>query len=97
LLLAVGGWTLYFAVGSKRRGQATALAVGLTVALFWLEVLARLWSPLERFRWLNPFSYYDPMRTAAFGEMPPEHPTVLVGIFIVATTAAFIRFRKQDL
>ena len=97
LLLAVGGYTLYFAVGSKRRGRAIALAIGLTVTLFWLQALAQLWSPLERVSWLNPFSYYDPMRAAAFGTTPPEHPTVLLGIFIVATTAAFIRFRKQDL
>jgi hypothetical protein len=31
------------------------------------------------------------------GGAPPEHPIVLLGIFVVATAAALLRFRRQNL
>jgi ABC-2 type transport system permease protein len=97
LLLAIGGYTLFFAAGSTRRGRATALAVGLTVVLFWIDMLARLWSPLEHVQWLSPFHYYDPMGAVIAGGAPPEHPIVLLGIFVIATAAALLRFHRQNL
>jgi ABC-2 type transport system permease protein len=97
LLLAIGGYTLYFASGAARRGRPVALAVGWTVALMWIEILAQLWAPLERVRWISPFHYYDPMGYVVAGGAPLAHTLVLLGVFVVATAAAFDRFRRQDL
>ena len=97
LLLAIGGYTLYFATGASRRGRAVALAVGWTVTLLWIEILAQLWAPLERVRWISPFHYYDPMGYVVAAGAPLYHPAVLLGVFVVATAAAFRRFHRQDL
>jgi ABC-2 type transport system permease protein len=97
LLLAIGGYTLFIAAGSRRRGRAVALTVGLTVAFFWIDMMAGLWSPLERVQWLSPFSYYDPMGAVVASGAPLEHPVVLLGIFALTTGAAFGRFRHQNL
>lgn len=97
LLLAVGGYTILFASGSRRRGPAAARAVALTLALFVLEFLADFWSPAARVRWLSPFHYFKPAATALSGSIPLGSLAVLLAIFVVGSAVALVRFQRQDL
>ncbi len=97
LMLAVGGYTLLLAAGTKRRGAAVAYASGLTIALYLLGFLANLWEPIRMLRVLTPFHYFDPIRAAVIPHTPVRNPAVLLGIFAVGVLAALWRFRRQDL
>jgi ABC-2 type transport system permease protein len=96
LLLAVGSYTLLFATGAKRRGIATAQAVGITMVFYWLDFMGDYWDLLETARRLSPFYYFDPARAATSG-LTLQEILVLAGIAAVALPAAFLNFRRQDL
>ena len=97
LLLAIGGYTLLLAAGARRRGTAAARALGVTIALFWVDVMADLWDPLQYIDWLSPFRYFRPIPSAVVPYTPLENPLALLGIFVVCTALAFYRFQRQDL
>lgn len=96
LLLAVGGITLLSAASARRRGAAVGRAVALILILYWLDFVGPLWDPVETARWISPFAYFDPAGTVASG-VALRDVAVLVGVFGLTTTAAFIEFRRQDL
>jgi ABC-2 type transport system permease protein len=97
LLLAIGGYTLLFGVEARRRGSAAARAVGLTLVLFWLDLVANMWSVIQPLGYLSPFHYFEPIRAAVIPHTPVENPFVLLGIFVLGTLAALFRFQRQDL
>ncbi len=97
LLLAVGGYSLLIAADAQRRGLATARAVGLTLAAFWLDVTADMWEPLRALRWLSPFAYFRPVPAAVIPHTPLENPLVLLAVFTACVAAAFYRFGRRDL
>ncbi len=97
LLLAVGGYALWFAAGAKRRGAAVGRAVGLTLAFYVLEYLADFWEPLDRIRWVSPFHYFKPIEAAVVPHTPLADPIVLGAAFVVLAAAAVVRFGRQDL
>lgn len=96
LLMAVGGYTLLFATDARRRGIATAQAVGITMVFYWLDFMGDYWELLETARLLSPFYYFDPARAARTGLALTEI-LVLGGITVVTLSAAFLNFRRQDL
>jgi ABC-2 type transport system permease protein len=97
LLLAVGGCTLFFAAGARRRGQAIGRAVGLTLAFFVLEFLADFYESLARIRWLSPFHYFKPVPAAVVPHTPVENPVILLVAFAALSALALVRFQRQDL
>ena len=97
LLLGIGGYTLLLACGARRRGSAIVQAVGLTLVLFWIDVLSGLWRPLQAIAWLSPFTYCQPIQAAVNSHLPASHPVVLLTLFILTSAAAFLRFHRQDL
>ena len=97
LLLAVGGYSLLFAAGARRRGPAIGRAVALTLAFYVVEYLADFWDLLDRIRWVSPFHYYKPIAAAVVPDTPLVNPVVLLAAFVVLAAAAHLRFRRQDL
>lgn len=97
LLLAIGGIALLFGSTASRRGAAVARAVGLVLALYWVDATADLWPPLHNVRWLSPFSYHAPISAAVTPYTPPVNPIVLLGVFGISSAAALLRFQRQDL
>ena len=96
LLAAVGCYTLLFATEAKRRGIATAQAVGITLLFYWLDFMGDYWDLLEQARRLSIFSYFDPAAAARSGI--PERDLLVLGLTIVlCTTGAILNFRRQDL
>lgn len=97
LLLSIGGITLAFAAGARRRGQAVARTVGLVAALYVLDLFGSLARWLEAARWLSPFHYFHPIETALGGQTHWTHLAVLVMVFVAGTAAAFTMFDRADL
>lgn len=96
ILMAVGSYTLLFATGAKRRGIATAQAVGITLVFYWLDFMGDYWDLLETARSLSVFYYFDPAQAARDG-IPIASIAVLGGIVLVAIPLAYLNFRSQDL
>lgn len=97
LLLALGSGALFFAAAARRRGQAVARAVGVTLALYVLEILADLWEPFARIRWLSPFHFFKPIAAAIGPGAPLRDPLVLLATAAALCALALVLFKKQDL
>ena len=96
LLQAVGSYTLLFSTGGRRRGIATAQAVGLTLLFYWLDFMGDYWDLLGTARYLSPFFYFDPAQAAQTG-LAMGDAWVLLGISLILVPAAFLNFQRQDL
>ena len=97
LMAAIGGYTLLLSSAAQRRGQAVARAVGLTLALFFVEVIADQWEPMARLRWISPFHYFDPIQAAAGSGLEVFQVMVLLVIFVASSFSAIWIFRRRDL
>jgi len=95
LLQAVGSYTLLFSTGGRRRGIATAQAVGLTLLFYWLDFMGDYWDLLGTARYLSPFFYFDPAQAAQTG-LAMGDAWVLLGISLILVPAAFLNFQRQD-
>jgi len=96
LLMAVGAYVLFISTAAKRRGNAIAQAVGITLLFYWLDFMGDYWDLLETVRLLSPFHFFDPAVASSSG-IPLRNAAVLVGILTVATVGAFANFERQDL
>jgi len=94
-LLSFGGVALLAATNASRRGTAVAWVVGLILVCFVVEAFSSLYTPLEYVRWLSPFHYFQPVRSALSGTSILD-PLLLVGVFALTTTGAFVRFARRD-
>lgn len=97
LLLAWGGVTLVFASGSPRRGPVAARVVGIALALYVVELLADLWQPFERIRWVSPFHYFKPVPAALSTGLRAADAAVLLGVCAAGIAVALFRIRRADL
>lgn len=96
VLLSIGACGVLLASQSRRRGQAAAVLVGLTLVCYWLDFMGDYWDALETVRLLSPFHYFEPALAASSG-IPGRHVLILVSIAVVCTVGAFLNFRRQDL
>lgn len=97
LLLAIGGYTLFFATGARRRGTAVSQSVAFTLLFYWMDFMGDYWEPLEYARKASPFFYFDPAR-ASFGTgLSGGDVAVLGSIALVMILLSFFNFQRQDL
>ena len=96
VLLVIGTCGLLFATQSRRRGQAVAQLLGLTLVCYWLDFMGDYWDALETARLVSPFHYFEPALAATDG-LPGRHVLILLSIAVVCTVGAFLNFRRQDL
>jgi ABC-type transport system involved in multi-copper enzyme maturation permease subunit len=97
LMFCMAGLTLLIASMSQRRGAAGWIAGLFAVALFLLDYLGRAWPAVEKFSWLSPFRYYDPLSLIMGKPLPPSH---LVALFVTGAVAAglsYILFHRRDI
>jgi len=97
LLLSVAGYTLLLTSFARRRGTAAAQATGLTLLFFWIDLLSQIWAPMASIAWISPFHYFKPVHAAIANAAPFDHYGVLLGIFAVTSTLAYLLFRRRDL
>src|SRR5439155_27005951 len=68
------------------------------LALFFLNSLSRVFSELSTWRWLSPFRYYDLSQPLPQGgQLDVRAFLVLLGIALVASSAAAFAFWRRDL
>jgi ABC-2 type transport system permease protein len=96
ILLAIGTCGLLLASQSRRRGQAVAVLVGITLFCYWLDFMGDYWDALETARLISPFHYFEPA-LAATGGIPGTHVLILLSIAVLCTLGAYFNFRRQDL
>ena len=78
LYIAVGGVTYMFAAMSDRRGRAAAVVLGIVLASFLLNFLARIWEPAEQVAFLGLLEYYRPAEIVRSGIFPLRDMIVLL-------------------
>jgi len=97
LYLAVGGLAWLMSALSDRRGKAMAAAFVVVLASYFLNYLAQLWEPAERFGFLSFLRYHRPLYVLKDGHWPWGDLTVLGAIAAVLWGAAGIVFSRRDL
>jgi ABC-2 type transport system permease protein len=97
LLLSISGYTLLLTSFARRRGTAAAQATGLTLLFYWIDLLSLVWKPMASIAWISPFHYFKPMQSVIANAAPFDQYAVLLGIFAVTSTLAYLLFRRRDL
>lgn len=97
LLLCVGGLALAAGAAARRRSTAAGIVGIATLALFFVDYLARIWKPAASIVWLSPFHYYDAMAMVMGGPLPVAHLAVLAGCGLAGIALAFVLFSRRDL
>ena len=97
LLLVIGSYTLLLATGARRRGVATAQAVGFTLLFYWMDFMGDYWDTLAQARKASPFHYFHPTRASLEGGLSLPGGSVLGTITLACVLLAFFNFRRQDL
>jgi hypothetical protein len=97
LMFAWGGVTLLIASTSQRRGAAGWIAGLLGLATFLLDYLGRAWPAVERFAWVSPFRYYDPLALLMGRPLNASHVFTLMAIGAVTSGFAYIFFLRRDI
>lgn len=96
LFMAVGGIALLLSSAASDGGVATGLGAAIALFLFLLDFVSGLWAPLGVLGPASPFHYYNPVSIVEQG-LRPLDIGVLYGTALVATGAAFARFRMRDI
>jgi ABC-2 type transport system permease protein len=68
LMFAVAGYTLWLSALGNSRWRVLGVAVLVTLTMFLVNVLGQLWEPLEPFRPLTVFYYYQPQQVILTGD-----------------------------
>lgn len=97
LLECVGGVSLAVAAASRRRSSAVGAIAILTLVLFFLDYLARIWKPAASIAWMSPFHYYDAMAMVMGRTLPGSHLVVLGVTGLAGIVLAFVLFSRRDL
>jgi hypothetical protein len=97
LVFCVGGVALAIGAAARRRGTAAGVVGVVTLALFFVDYLARIWKPAARIVWLSPFHYYDAMAMVMGRPLSTGHVAVLASTGLVGIVLAFVLFGRRDL
>jgi ABC-2 type transport system permease protein len=97
LQTAVFAVTLAFSAFGREAGRVAFLGVLVALVSYLVEAVATLW---PRALWLGPYSlhhYFQPRALLVEGTFAMTTIAVLLGVFLVATTIALVRFQRIDL
>ena len=97
LMLCWSGVAMAIAANARRRGAAGALAGLLTLVMFFLDYVGRLWKPADRFAWLSPFRYYNPFDIVMGKPVPVKNLLVLACVAIAGFAGAYALYRRRDI
>lgn len=97
LVECIGGASLAVAAASHRRATAAGIVGIATLALFFIDYLARIWKPAASIARLSPFHYYDAMAMVMGKPLPAAHVEVLGITAVVGIGLAFALFSRRDL
>ena len=97
LMLCWGGVALGVAAGARRRGIA-GVTVGLSaLALYLLDVVARVWKPARGLSRFSPFHYYNPLETLTGGSLRWPDLAVLGSVAVCGIVVGYLVYGRRDL
>ena len=95
--LAIAGVTTVLAVSLLDRGRAAGVAAGLLIAMYLLNVIAKLAPGVAWLADLSVFRYFDLKPLIDLGRYPTADSALFVLIAIIGWLLAGVAFRRRDL
>jgi ABC-2 type transport system permease protein len=96
LLLCWSGVAMAFGAAFRRSVAASVTAL-LAFATLLLDVLHRLWAPLEPIDWLSPFRYFNAFDLVVGNPLPVEDLLVLWAIAMTGFAVAYFVISQRDI
>jgi ABC-2 type transport system permease protein len=97
LVLCVAGYSFACSAASSERGRAAALAAGITVVSYFLNVLAQLWSKVAFLERFSIFHYLRPLPSLSSGTPPWTDLALLGGLAVVGAVLGVWIFIRRDI
>lgn len=95
--LAIMGYSYLISSSFSVGGKASFIAIGITVAMYFLDYLSRLFDVLSPLGYVSIFHYYNPLDIVANGSISWLNTVVLLGVAVFTTAAAVAIFRRRDI
>lgn len=93
---AIGSLTFFFSTVFNTRGVAIFVSLGIIIFSYALDILAKLNDTISHVHFLSIFYYWDPYRYLHNVDFAWVDLAVLLGIMLVSTAAAVVRFERRD-
>jgi ABC-2 type transport system permease protein len=97
LLLCVGGYSFLCSALASERGRAAGLAAGITVAFYFVNVLAQLWEKARFMQSFSIFYYLRPLPLLTRGAPAWGDLALLGGLAAVTLLASLWVFARRDI
>lgn len=94
---AIGSYTFLFSSMFNSRGMSIAVATGVIIFSYALDLLSKFNETVDNFHFLSLFNYYDPYRFLHDASLAWGDLAVLAGIIVVCTGGAVIWFQRRDI
>ena len=96
--LAIAGFCFFVSCYANHKGRYYAVSLEILALFYLLSMLSRLGGPLAWFRYLTPFSLFDPVRIVMGEETwPLILPLLLAAVGILLFHMGAAHFRKRNL
>jgi ABC-2 type transport system permease protein len=97
LMLAIAGYALALSARARDGGTALTAAIAITLAMYVLAFVARLWDPIAPLGRLSVYWYYDPTPVVAGRSPSLVDVAVLTAAAVGGATLAYREFLRRDL
>jgi beta-exotoxin I transport system permease protein len=97
LVFCVGAYSFLFSALVSDRGRAAGLAAGVTVAFYFFNVLAQLWTKAQFMEHLSIFHYHRPLVILTRGAPAWGDVGLLCAIAALAYLGALWSFARRDI
>jgi ABC-2 type transport system permease protein len=97
LCVSIGAVTMLVSSLASRRGTAIAIVLSMLLVSDFINLLAQLWPPVQKFAFVGFLYYYRPLPVLLSAELPWFDLSVLLGIAAVSWTAGLIHFARRDI
>lgn len=97
LCLAIYAYSLLFSCIFDERNKVILASVGLTIALYILDVFAKLSDKVKDFHFLSLFKYYDPQGVLSRGDIYWGGVGILLLFSIICFIISLIVFERKDI
>jgi ABC-2 type transport system permease protein len=97
IMLAMGGVGLLLSALAGRARSLTGPAIGIVLALYLLDIVAKITEDYGAIGWASPFKWLDTAVTRAGYGLEPWRAALFLGLFAVTAVAAALAWRRKDI
>lgn len=97
LYLAAGAIAVLISSGSSDGGKTVALTAGVLTAMYFVDFISVIWSPMEPLAPLGLFYYFDPLAVAVGNSTLWRDVAVLFAVALAGFALALVRFHRRDI